>query len=130
MSAAPAPDASKAAPAAPEAPAGAPVPAPAAGDEGKIRAILEEIRPYLQRDGGDCEFVGYENKIVKLKLHGACGTCPSSLMTLRMGIENALREQVPDVQGVVNVDQPEVGGAHAHGHAAHGPAGQGHAHYG
>src|SRR5437868_12499929 len=91
-------------------------------DEQKIQAILEEIRPYLQRDGGDCEFVSYENKIVSLKLHGACGTCPSSLMTLRMGIENALREQVPDVQGVVNVDQPDLG---AHGHGSHG-----HAHYG
>ena len=112
-----APDASKAAPAAP------PPAAPPANDEQKIRAILEEIRPYLQRDGGDCEFVSYENKLVSLKLHGACGTCPSSLMTLRMGIENALREQVPDVQGVVNVDQPDLGAPHAHG--SHG-----HAHYG
>ena len=98
----------------------APAKAPAApSDEQKIQAILEEIRPYLQRDGGDCEFVSYENKIVSLKLHGACGTCPSSLMTLRMGIENALREQVPDVQGVVNVDQPAAmppHGAHGHGH--------------
>jgi lysyl-tRNA synthetase class 2 len=96
--------------------------ASAPSDQDKIVAILEEIRPYLQRDGGDCEFVSYENKLVKLKLHGACGTCPSSLMTLRMGIENALREQVPDVQGVVNVDQPDLG---AHGHGMHG-----HAHYG
>ena len=88
-------------------------------DEEKIKAILEEIRPYLQRDGGDCEFVSYENKIVNLKLHGACGTCPSSLMTLRMGIENAVREQVPDVQMVKNVDQPETADAHGHGHDGH-----------
>jgi lysyl-tRNA synthetase class 2 len=74
----------------------------------KIKAILEEIRPYLQRDGGDCEFVSYEDKIVNLRLHGACGTCPSSLMTLRMGIENAIREQVPEIQMVRNVDQPEM----------------------
>ena len=113
MSAAPDTGSKAAAPAAPPA-------STEPGDEQKIRAILEEIRPYLQRDGGDCEFVAYENKLVKLKLHGACGTCPSSLMTLRMGIENALREQVPDVQGVVNVDQPEMG---PHGHGAH-------AHYG
>src|SRR5436190_7397200 len=95
-------------------------------DEQKIQAILEEIRPYLQRDGGDCEFVSYENKIVSLKLHGACGTCPSSLMTLRMGIENALREQVPDVQGVVNVDHPDPSAMHGHDHGSHG----GHGRYG
>ncbi len=93
-------------------------PAAPVTDEEKIKAILEEIRPYLQRDGGDCEFVSYENKVVNLKLHGACGTCPSSLMTLRMGIENAVREQVPDVQMVKSVDQPE--GGHDHGHGHHG----------
>src|SRR5438552_18636884 len=92
-------------------------PAATVSDEEKIKAILEEIRPYLQRDGGDCEFVSYENKIVNLKLHGACGTCPSSLMTLRMGIENAIREQVPEVQAVKNVDQPDV--SHHNPHGAH-----------
>ncbi len=81
-------------------------------DVDRIKAILEEIRPYLQRDGGDCEFVSYENRIVNLRLHGACGTCPSSLMTLKMGIENALREQVPEVQGVQNVDQPPMPAGH------------------
>lgn len=93
---------------------------PAVSDEEKIKAILEEIRPYLQRDGGDCEFVSYENKIVNLRLHGACGTCPSSLMTLRMGIENAIRDQVADVQGVANVDQPAGVDAHGHDHGHHG----------
>jgi len=88
---------------------------PADANVEKIKAILEEIRPYLQRDGGDCEFVSYENRVVNLKLHGACGTCPSSLMTLRMGIENAIREQVPEVQMVRNVDQPEVSPHHPHG---------------
>jgi Fe-S cluster biogenesis protein NfuA len=88
----------------------------------KIKAILEEIRPYLQRDGGDCEFVSYEDRIVNLRLHGACGTCPSSLMTLRMGIENAIREQVPEIQMVRNVDQPEMPpmpGYMPFGHAGH-----------
>jgi len=99
-------------------------PAAPVSDEEKIKAILEEIRPYLQRDGGDCEFVSYENKIVNLRLHGACGTCPSSLMTLRMGIENAVREQVPDVQMVRSVDQPE--GAHGHDHGHHDHAGHAH----
>jgi Fe-S cluster biogenesis protein NfuA len=95
---------------APAAPPGAP------SDEERIKAMLDEVRPYLNRDGGDVEFVAYENRIVKIKLHGACGTCPSSLMTLRMGIENALREVVPDVQEVRNVDEPAPG-AHDHGHA-------------
>src|SRR5262245_61903028 len=92
-----------------------PADATASPEVEKIKAILEEIRPYLQRDGGDCEFVSYENKVVNLKLHGACGTCPSSLMTLRMGIENAIREQVPEVQMVRNVDQPDVSHHHPHG---------------
>jgi Fe-S cluster biogenesis protein NfuA len=85
--------------------------------EEKIRAILEEIRPYLQHDGGDCEFVAYENHVVKMRLHGACGSCPSSLWTLRMGIENAIREQVPDVVAVENVDAPAAG-PHGHPHPA------------
>ena len=92
-----------------------------AGPEAKIVAILEEIRPYLQRDGGDLEFKGFENGIVSLHLQGACGTCPSSVMTLKMGIENALREQVPEVQEVRTVD-PEGGPADPHGH------GHGHGH--
>jgi Fe-S cluster biogenesis protein NfuA len=70
----------------------------------KIAAILEEIRPYLQQDGGDMEFIRFEDGIVWLRLQGACGTCPSSVMTLKMGIENALREQVPEVQEVRTVD--------------------------
>ena len=89
--------------------------APVLSDPEKIKAMLEEIRPYLQRDGGDCEFVSYENRVVNIKLHGACGSCPSSLMTLRMGIENALREQVPEVQMVRNVDQPDPSHHHPHG---------------
>jgi Fe-S cluster biogenesis protein NfuA len=99
-------------------PAPSPVPAATAAPvpvEDKIRAILEEIRPYLQHDGGDCEFVAYEGGVVKMRLHGACGSCPSSLWTLRMGIENAIREQVPEVVAVENVDAPAAG-THGHPH--------------
>jgi Fe-S cluster biogenesis protein NfuA len=71
--------------------------------ESRITAILEEIRPYLQQDGGDLEFVSFEEGVVNLHLQGACGTCPSSLLTLKMGIENALREQVPEVKEVRTV---------------------------
>jgi Fe-S cluster biogenesis protein NfuA len=74
------------------------------GPEARIAAILEEIRPYLQQDGGDLEFVSFGAGVVHLRLQGACGTCPSSVMTLKMGIENALREQVPEVQEVRTVE--------------------------
>jgi Fe-S cluster biogenesis protein NfuA len=102
--------------AAPTAPAGAAAPR---SDEERIREIIEDIRPYLQHDGGDCEFVSYEDRVVNMRLHGACGSCPSSLWTLRMGIENAIREQVPEVEAVRNVDQPDPPG---HGHPPGGPA--------
>ena len=72
--------------------------------EARVVAILEEIRPYLQGDGGDLEFVGFEDGTVRLRLQGSCTSCPSSVMTLKMGIENALREQVPEVQQVVTVE--------------------------
>jgi Fe-S cluster biogenesis protein NfuA len=87
-------------------PASAPA-APTRTAEERIREVIEDIRPYLQHDGGDCEFVSYENRVVSMRLHGACGSCPSSLWTLRMGIENAIREQVPEVESVRNVDAPE-----------------------
>ena len=70
--------------------------------EQKIRVILdEEIRPAIAMDGGDVELVGYDNGIVTLRLQGACSTCPSSTMTLKMGIENRLRSEIPDVTEVV-----------------------------
>ena len=82
-------------------------PASAAQAEvGQILQVLDQVRPYLNQDGGDVEFLSFENGIVNVKLHGACHACPSSLMTLRMGIENALRDVVPSVQEVRNVTEP------------------------
>ncbi len=70
----------------------------------KVQAVLDEIRPGLQQDGGDCELVDVtEDGIVKLRLVGACAGCPMSQMTLQMGIENVLKEQVPEVSKVVAV---------------------------
>jgi len=67
----------------------------------KVQAVLDEIRPGLQADGGDCELVDVtEDGIVKLRLVGACAGCPMSQMTLKMGIEAALKERVPEVQEV------------------------------
>jgi Fe-S cluster biogenesis protein NfuA len=70
----------------------------------KVTAVLNEIRPALQRDGGDLELVEItEDGTVKLKLVGACGHCPMSTMTLKMGIEKRLKELVPEVKEVVAV---------------------------
>ncbi|PID14572.1 hypothetical protein CSV63_12440 [Sporosarcina sp. P34] len=67
-----------------------------------VKEVLDKLRPFLLRDGGDCELVDIEEGIVKLRLLGACGTCPSSTITLKAGIERALLEEVP---GVVEVEQ-------------------------
>ncbi len=62
--------------------------------EEKIKAKLEELRKMLQADGGDCELVEIADKTVKLRLRGACGCCPHATMTLKNGIERALRDAV------------------------------------
>ena len=67
-----------------------------------VQEVLDKLRPFLLRDGGDCELVDIEDGIVKLRLLGACGSCPSSTITLKAGIERALLEEVP---GVVEVEQ-------------------------
>ena len=70
----------------------------------QVQEVIDEIRPYLQGDGGDCELMGVEEDgTVQLRFVGACGGCPSSTATLKMGIENALRERVPQVKEVVQV---------------------------
>lgn len=64
----------------------------------KVEEALERIRPALQQDGGDLELIDVtEDGIVKIKLTGACGSCPMSQMTLKHGIEQRLREEVPEV---------------------------------
>ncbi len=62
--------------------------------EQDIRQKLEEMRVYLQADGGDMEVVSIEDKLVNLRLKGACGGCPHATMTIKQGIERILREQV------------------------------------
>ena len=63
----------------------------------QVQEVLDRLRPFLLRDGGDCELVDIEDGIVRLRLLGACGTCPSSTITLKAGIERALIEEVPGV---------------------------------
>lgn len=60
--------------------------------EEQVKAKLEELRPMLQQDGGDLEFVKMEGKVVTLKLVGHCGSCPYALMTLKQGVESRLQE--------------------------------------
>lgn len=64
--------------------------------EDQIRQKLEELRGFLQADGGDMDIVSIDETNVKLKLKGACGGCPHATMTIKQGIERILREQVND----------------------------------
>ncbi len=68
-----------------------------------VETVLDEMRPYLMADGGNVELVELDGPVVKLRLQGACGSCPSSTMTLRMGIERRLREMIPEIAEVEQV---------------------------
>lgn len=71
----------------------------------EVQKVIEKIRPYLQRDGGDIELVDVipEEHLVKVKLQGACHGCPGAVMTLKMGVERTLREEVDSLINVVAV---------------------------
>lgn len=70
----------------------------------RVVEVLDLIRPALQADGGDVELVEVTDEgVVSVKLTGACGSCPMSTMTLKMGIEKNLMEQIPEVKEVVQV---------------------------
>ena len=68
-----------------------------------LEKVLDELRPFLMADGGNVEVVELDGPIVKVRLQGACGSCPSSTMTLKMGIERKMRESIPEVSEVVQV---------------------------
>jgi len=73
-------------------------------DKDKVEEALKQVRPMLQRDGGDIELVSVEEDgVVKVRLRGACGSCPMSTMTLKMGVEKYLKQHVPEVKEVVQV---------------------------
>jgi Fe-S cluster biogenesis protein NfuA len=69
----------------------------------KVDKVLDKIRPSLIADGGNVELVDVEDGIVKVKLTGACGGCPMSQMTLKMGIERLLKQELPEIKEVVSV---------------------------
>lgn len=70
----------------------------------KIKEILESLRPYLNMDGGDVEFIKYEEKIVYVKLTGACAACMFSDETIKNGLFEALKSEIPEIEDVINVE--------------------------
>ena len=71
--------------------------------EEQVKASIEKIRPFLQRDGGDIELVSVEGGVVKVKLQGACSGCPMSQMTLKGVVEQTIKKEVPGVERVETV---------------------------
>ncbi|HAU31206.1 MAG: Nitrogen-fixing NifU domain protein [Desulfotomaculum sp. 46_296] len=70
----------------------------------KVQEALNKVRPFLQRDGGDVELVDVSPEgVVQVRLRGACGGCPASAMTLKNGIEQVLKKELPEVKSVVAV---------------------------
>ena len=74
----------------------------------RIAIVLDELRPNIQMDGGDIEFVRFCEGIVYVRLHGACVGCPMSMYTLKMGIEAALKERITEVHEVIAVRDDEI----------------------
>ena len=72
-------------------------------DEEKIKEVIDKLRPFLVTDGGDIEFVRYENDIVYVKMIGACAGCSLIDYTIKDGVEMAIKEEVPSVKEVVNI---------------------------
>lgn len=71
----------------------------------KVENVIAQIRPYLQQDGGDIEFIEYtDENIVNVRLLGACGSCPYSTMTLKNGVESAMKKAIPEVKSVEAVN--------------------------
>jgi Fe-S cluster biogenesis protein NfuA len=69
----------------------------------RVEKALDKIRPALRADGGDVELIEVKDDVVKVKLTGACGGCPMSQMTLKMGIERLLKQEIPEIKEVVAV---------------------------
>ena len=72
--------------------------------DNKIKELIDDLRPLLNQDGGDIEFIRFEDHYVFIKLTGACANCGLQDNTISFGIENYLKEQIPEIEGVINVD--------------------------
>lgn len=75
-------------------------------EEQKIIEIIDKLRPFLITDGGNIKFIKYENNIVYIKMLGACAGCDLIDITLKEGIEGAIKEEIPNVKEVINVNSP------------------------
>ncbi len=73
-------------------------------DEAKVKEVLNKLRVSLQQDGGDLEYVGLKGKVVQIRLQGHCAGCMHAQMTLKLGIERVLKQEVPDVEEVEAVE--------------------------
>jgi|TARA_B100000959_G_scaffold135770_1_gene142638 Fe-S cluster biogenesis protein NfuA len=69
----------------------------------RIETALEEIRPFLENDGGDISLIEVKNKTVKVRLEGACTTCSVNQMTLKSGVEMTIKKYAPEIENVVNI---------------------------
>lgn len=69
----------------------------------RILAVLEEIRPTLQADGGDIEFIDFNDGVVIVRMRGACGSCPMSMVTLKQGVEARMKARIPEVLRVEQI---------------------------
>lgn len=74
-------------------------------DKEKVEAALSKVRPMLARDGGDVELAGITDSTVQVRLTGSCGHCPMSTMTLKMGVERFLKQEMPEIKAVVAVTE-------------------------
>eukprot|EP00268_Persea_americana_P016751 TRINITY_DN1796_c0_g1_i1.p1 TRINITY_DN1796_c0_g1~~TRINITY_DN1796_c0_g1_i1.p1 ORF type:complete len:232 (-),score=52.50 TRINITY_DN1796_c0_g1_i1:379-1074(-) len=74
-----------------------------------VESVLDEVRPYLMADGGNVALHEIDGNVVRLKLQGACGSCPSSVMTMKMGIERRLMEKIPEIVAVEPLTDGETG---------------------
>lgn len=69
----------------------------------RVRKVLDKIRPSLQADGGDVKLISVDDNVVKVQLTGSCGGCPFSQMTLKMGIERTLKQEIPEIKEVISI---------------------------
>ncbi|KXS56111.1 MAG: hypothetical protein AMR96_04390 [Candidatus Adiutrix intracellularis] len=76
----------------------------------QVEAVLAKVRPTLKADGGDIKLIDVKDGVVQISLTGACSGCPMSQMTLKHGVEKALKEAIPEIKSVVSVDKNAVGG--------------------
>lgn len=74
-----------------------------------VESVLDEVRPYLIADGGNVALHEIDGNVVKLKLQGACGSCPSAVVTMKMGIERRLMEKIPAIFAVESIPDEETG---------------------